>query len=214
VRVVPAAVLVLAAACGRGSSDSNPSPGSSTPDPTRDQARFDAERRPDKVIEALAIGPGSQVADIGAYTGQLTVHVARAVRPGGHVVATDIDNQVLDKLNTRLTQAGVADVLETRVVAPDHPGLEPGPYDAILLSEVDQELCARHVDGPPCSKEDVARWVGEALPVLKPNGRIVITNKVQFKASSLAAMRAAGLVLAHETTPVPTHFIATFTKKR
>jgi precorrin-6B methylase 2 len=201
---------MLAAACGRGSNDSKPTPGSSTPDPNRDQSRFDAERRPDKVIEAMKIGPGSSVADVGAYTGQMTVHVARAVRPGGSVVATDIDTQVLEDLRSRLTEAGVADVLETRVVAPDHPSLDPGPYDAILLSEVDHLLCAR----PPCSSDDVGRWLKEALPVLRPTGRLVITNKLQFKATSLAAMRTAGLVLESETQPVPTHFIATFTKKR
>src|SRR4051794_32158618 len=48
-----------------------------------------AEReQPDKVIAALAIAPGSTVADVGAGTGYFTVRLARAVGATGHVIAT------------------------------------------------------------------------------------------------------------------------------
>ena len=67
-----------------------------------EQARFDAERRPDKVVEALGIKPGSRVADVGAGSGLLTVHLARAVAPNGKVVATDVDGAVLELLAQRL----------------------------------------------------------------------------------------------------------------
>ena len=116
-------VLLVAASCGRNDAEGD-STGASTraPDDTaREQARFDAERRPAKVVEALGIHPGSRVADIGAGSGLLTVHLARAVRPNGRVVATDIDGAVLDLLAQRLKAAGLADVVERRVVAAGTP---------------------------------------------------------------------------------------------
>ncbi len=59
------------------------------------------------MIRALALHPGMVVADVGAGTGLLTAHLARAVSPGGRVVATDIDPLAADKTteNTRLTRA-------------------------------------------------------------------------------------------------------------
>jgi len=198
-------VLLVAASCGRreaegsSGSDGHGSGPSATSDSAREQARFDAERRPEKVVEALGIGPGSRVADIGAGSGLLTVHLARAVRPGGQVIATDIDNAVLDLLQSRLAAAGLADVVERRVVAAEHPELEAASYDAILLAEVDHYF------------SDEIAWLKEATPALKPGGRIVISNRIHHRLRSLAAARSAGLELVSESTPVPTHFIAVFT---
>src|SRR5262245_25394721 len=111
--------LVIAVACGRNHADGDPAGSGSAPttedDYAREQARFDAERRPDKVVEALGIKPGSRVADVGAGSGLLTVHLARAVAPNGKVVATDVDHTVLELLKQRLKTAKLADVVEPRV---------------------------------------------------------------------------------------------------
>jgi ubiquinone/menaquinone biosynthesis C-methylase UbiE len=200
-----AMLLALAVvACGRTSTSTDSPPtgsGSSGPavsDDNREQARFDAERRPEKVIEALGIGPGSRVADIGAGSGLLTVHLARAVAPNGRVIATDIDGAVLDLLAQRLKAAGLSQVVERRVVGADKPELEEGAYDAILLAEVDHYFT------------DPAEWLREATAALKPGGRIVISNRVYHRAQSMAAAKKAGLVLKSESNPVATHFIAVF----
>lgn len=196
--------IALAVACGR-TSPSTDSPqtgsgsgGSTVTDDNREQARFDSERRPEKVIEALGIGPGSRVADIGAGSGLLTVHLARAVAPNGRVIATDIDGAVLDLLAQRLKAAGLSQVVERRVVGADKPELEEGAYDAILLAEVDHYFT------------DPAEWLREATAALKPGGRIVISNRVYHRAQSMAAAKKAGLVLKSESNPVATHFIAVF----
>jgi precorrin-6B methylase 2 len=195
------AFLLLASAC-----EKKPAGGGATGSATtqqndeaaREQARFDAERRPDKVVEALGIKPGSIVADVGAGSGLLTVHLARAVAPNGKVVATDVDGGVLGFLEQRLTSANLADVVDTRVVAADTPGLEPAFYDAILLAEVDHYFT------------DAPAWLREAGKALKPEGRIVISNRIYHRNQSMAAAKKAGLVLITESTPVPTHFIAVF----
>jgi ubiquinone/menaquinone biosynthesis C-methylase UbiE len=193
-------VLLLVASCGRSDSDSDSSAQARPGDDTaREQARFDAERRPEKVVEALGIGPGSRVADIGAGSGLLTVHLARAVRPNGRVVATDIDGAVLDLLQSRLAAAGLANLVERKVVDAEHPGLEAGAYDAILLAEVDHFFA------------DEVGWLKEAAKALKPGGRIVMSNRIHHRQKSMAAALRAGLKLQSESKPVPTHFIAVFT---
>jgi len=195
-------VLLGASGCGsRKDAEGEPTAGSSghsSDDNAREQARFDSERKPEKVVEALGIGPGSTVADVGAGTGLLTVHLARAVAPTGKVVATDIDGAVLELLHSRLAAAGLADVVERRVVGAETPGLEAGAYDAILLAEVDHYF------------SDEVGWLKAAQAALKPKGRIVISNRIHHRTRSMAAAQKAGLVLQSESTPVPTHFIAVF----
>lgn len=170
------------------------------PDPSGDtaQARFDLERQPEIIIRELAIGPGSRVADIGADKGQFTKHLAKAVRPGGRVVATDIDAGVLNYLAERLDNYGLGDVVETRVVPPDSPGLESAAYDVILLSHIDHLLA------------DPVAWLRAAKPALKPNGRIAITNLNQQRAKGVAAAERAGLTLVRESHPTPIHYLAIF----
>lgn len=189
------AVLVAVASCGRGGGDA---PKAGSDDSAREQARFDAERKPEKIVEALAIGPGARVADIGAGSGLLTVHLARAVAPNGSVVATDINGAVLELLAQRLDKLGLGKLVERKVVTADKPGLEPGAYDAILLAEVD------HFFTQPDA------WLAEAKTALKPNGRIVIENRIYHRTQSEAAAKKAGLTLVSESNPLPTHFIAVF----
>jgi ubiquinone/menaquinone biosynthesis C-methylase UbiE len=191
-------VLLAVSGCGRGDTDDSSATPQKSDDSAREQARFDKDRRPDKVVEALGIGPGSRVADIGAGSGLMTVHLARAVRPNGRVVATDIDGAVLDLLQSRLAGAGLADVVERRVVSADQPGLEPGAYDAILLAEVDHYFT------------DEVAWLKAATKALKPGGRIVISNRIHHRPKSMAAAQRAGLKLISDSTPVATHFIAVF----
>jgi 2-polyprenyl-3-methyl-5-hydroxy-6-metoxy-1,4-benzoquinol methylase len=206
--VVVLGLVVAALACDSGKSEqhrpaatpnSDGSGSASGDDATsKEQARFDSERRPDKIVEALGIGPGARVADIGAGSGLLTVHLARAVAPSGKVIATDIDGAVLDLLAERLKAAGLADVVERRVVGADKPELEAGSYDAILLAEVDHYFT------------DPAAWLRDASAALKPGGRIVVSNRVYHRAQSMAAAKKAGLLLKSESNPVPTHFVAVF----
>jgi tRNA A58 N-methylase Trm61 len=197
------AAIAISAACDGGGRASDQARGekhaSSPADYAREQARFDSERHPDDIVAALAIKPGSRVADVGASSGLLTVHLARAVSPSGRVIATDIDSSVLDLLAARLEANGLSSVVERRVVAADTPGLEPNTYDAILLAEVDHYF------------PDPVAWLKSATAALKPGGRIVIANRIHHRTKSLDAAAKAGLVLISESQPVPSEFIATYT---
>ena len=187
-------LIVALAACDRGKKVEAKGEAALIDD--SEQVRFDAERRPDKLIEALALKPGSRVADIGAGSGLLTVHLARAVAPNGKVVATDVDGAVLDLLSQRLKAAKLDGVVEPRVVSADTPGLETAAYDAILLAEVDHYF------------SDPVAWLKSAGAALKPGGRIVLSNRIYHRSQSMAAAKKAGLAVQDESTPMPSHFIA------
>jgi len=149
----------------------------------------------------LRLQPGRVVADVGAGSGLLTVHLARAVSPGGRVVATDIDGAALSSLGARVAAAGLEPLVESRQVKPTDPGLEPGRYDAILLAQVDQYL------------EDRVAWLAAARPALARGGRLVIANRLHHRSAALAAAQAAGLTLVEESRDIPGQFVAVFEVK-
>ena len=163
-----------------------------------DQDRYDRDRQPELIIRALALRPGMVVADIGAGTGFLTAHLARAVSPGGRVVATDIDATVLDYLRSRMAAGGYDHVVEPRVVKPTEPGLEAGRFDAINLAQVDHYF------------DDRTGWLRLALPALKPDGRLAISNRQVHHNAAVAAAEAAGFRLVTEVSDIPGHFVAVF----
>jgi cyclopropane fatty-acyl-phospholipid synthase-like methyltransferase len=205
-RALVLCLVVAAAACGRTTAEGADKRVTADEKPAtvtgsaqeQEQARFDSERHPEKIVEALALRPGDRVADIGAGSGLLTIHLARAVSPNGRVVATDIDGTVLELLAQRMDAAGLGSLVERRVVSADSPNLEPASYDAILLAEVDHYF------------SDPAGWLRAASGALKPGGRIVISNRVYHRAQSMAAAKKAGLVLKTESNPDASRFIAVF----
>jgi len=194
--VRPALFFLLLAACDREGSSAPRDKGKAI-EHRDEEAQFDRERRPDVVIATLGLAPGDVVADVGAGTGLLTVHVARAVAPDGRVVATDVDATVLDLLEARMDDAGLTNV-QHRVVAPNAPGLEAATYDVILLAQVDHYF------------DDAATWLRAAVPSLTPGGKIALTNRVHHRARGLAAAEAAGLHLIRETMDIPGQYVAVF----
>lgn len=195
-----ALVVLLAAACDRGG-DGAPAKGSALPDHPGEQAEFDRERRPDVVIATIGLQPGDVVADVGAGTGLLTIHIARAVSPGGRVVATDVDATVLDLLDARMQEAGLTNV-ERRVVSPGDPALEGATFDVILLAQVDHYF------------DDAEAWLRTAVAALTPGGKIALTNRVHHRARGLAAAKAAGLRLIRETMGIPGQYVAVFSPEQ
>jgi FkbM family methyltransferase len=70
----------------------------------------DGWQQPERVVEALALAPGAQVADLGAGGGYFTFRLADAVGPDGRVFAIDVDPSMLDYLRERVDSEGIANV--------------------------------------------------------------------------------------------------------
>jgi predicted methyltransferase len=153
---------------------------------------YDRYRQPERVVAALGLRRGQRVADIGAGRGYFTFRLAAAVAPEGRVVATDIDDAAIAALQAHTPRTGNVIV---RKVAADDPGLEPGGYDLVLLSEVDQYL------------PDRAAYLTRLRAALAAGGQVVVTNRRLFRAPLLAAAERAGWVPVTETTDLPAHFL-------
>jgi protein-L-isoaspartate O-methyltransferase len=115
------------------------------------------------MAEALALAPGMRVADVGAGDGEYTVMLAREVGEGGHVWATEVDTEALEKTRRRVAEAGHGNV--TTVVGDQREtGLPAGCCDAIFL-----RLVYHHFTEPPAMRRSL-------LHALRPGGRLAVVE--------------------------------------
>lgn len=117
----------------------------------------------DRLVEALAIEPGSTVADIGAGSGYISRPLARAVGEAGRVYAVDIELSLLTALMRR-AEAEDLDTIVPVFAAPHAPRLQAGCCDLILFSN-SYHMIAGRVD-----------YVERLAPMLKPGGRIAVLS--------------------------------------
>jgi ubiquinone/menaquinone biosynthesis C-methylase UbiE len=89
----------------------------------------------DRIMESLDLRPGLRVADLGCGSGYFTIPVARAVMPGGTVLAIDAWQEMLDYLERRLEIEGLGNVEPVKVER-DDPRLPPAGVDLILMVDV------------------------------------------------------------------------------
>ena len=160
-----------------------------------ERAAYERDRQPARLIEALHLQTGEVVADVGAGAGYLTHRLARAVGPTGRVIATDVDASALARIETSPESTAGEAPIATRLVSPDAPGLEPGVYDLILLSEVDQYL------------PDRARYLAALAHALRPRGRIAVTNRHVYRAPLALAAAQAGLTLVAPSIDLPARYL-------
>ena len=85
----------------------------------------------DRVIEALKIGPGDRVVDLGAGTGLFTWPLAEAVGADGMVYAVDINQELLTHIEEKGAVLGLS-VVQTVLAAAEDP-LIPEPVDLVFI---------------------------------------------------------------------------------
>jgi ubiquinone/menaquinone biosynthesis C-methylase UbiE len=157
-------------------------------------------------MDALGVGEGVVVADLGAGSGWFTIWLAGRVGPNGMVYAEDIQRQMIDSITRRVERMGLKNV-RTVLGMPNDPRL-PAPVDAVLIVDSYHEM-----EQPVTLLKNVARY-------LKPNGRIGIVN---FKSDGggpgpdiedrvdpervIADARAAGLTLQSRQTFLKYHYM-------
>jgi predicted methyltransferase len=103
-----------------------------------DKAR-DAWQRPEAVMDALGIKPGSIVADIGAGEGYFTFHIAHRVGPKGKVYAEDILEDEVNNIRERAAKEKLPQV-EAILGAKDDPKLPEGSLDSVLIVNAYHEM--------------------------------------------------------------------------
>lgn len=134
-----------------------------------DPAR-DGWQRPEELVEALRIPPGSRVADIGAGTGYFNPHLARAVGASGKVLAIDVEPSLVAHMQQRADQEHTP-VVEARLGTAHDPGIRPeDAVDLVLLVDTYHHIDQRRA------------YFSTLRDVLSPGARLVI---VDFKPGEL-----------------------------
>lgn len=91
----------------------------------------DATERPQELVDAMALKPGSTVADIGTGIGYMLPYLSRAVEPSGHVFAEDIFDDFLAAAKQRAREQKLGNVEFIKGTETD-PRLPDGGVDVIL----------------------------------------------------------------------------------
>ncbi len=111
-----------------------------------------------ELLRFAGVAPGHVVLDVAAGTGAVTREAARAVGPGGRVVASDLSEDML-----------------AQVIRDD----EPAPVETVVCSATELDLASGMFDVVLCQQglqffPDRTAAVDEMRRVLRPGGRVAI----------------------------------------
>jgi len=99
----------------------------------------DVWNRPDQIMDALGIGDGMAVAELGAGGGWFTIRLARRVGPNGVVYAEDIQRQMIAAIQGRIERENLKNV-RTQLGTPSDPRLPKNILDAVVIVDTYHEI--------------------------------------------------------------------------
>lgn len=111
---------------------------------TGDLTIFDSPGREDRlqinrVMDLLDIGPGKNVADIGAGSGWFTVRAARRVTTSGTIYAVDVNPAAIEYIDRRSQKEKLTNI-KTILGHDDNALLPAGEIDAVLMLKTYHEI--------------------------------------------------------------------------
>ncbi|MFK7813760.1 MAG: class I SAM-dependent methyltransferase [Maribacter sp.] len=119
-----------------------------------------------KIFDLAEIKKGDQVADVGCHEGYLSFHLSKRVGEKGKVFAVDVEEYRLDNLKDYMQEREV-DNIEVILGDYDNPKLPQGSLDVVIVMDTYHEM------------DDYMDILGHIKKALKPNGRILILEKLK-----------------------------------
>jgi ubiquinone/menaquinone biosynthesis C-methylase UbiE len=178
-----------------------------------DRPERDQDQKPTQVVEALALKPGTYVADLGAGSGYFTRRFVEAIGNTGKVYVIDIEPEALKYVEDSLVHMHRSFEAEFILARPDSPKIPFESVDVIFICNTYHHLADR---------SDYFRNVRSSL---KQGGRIAIidfyhderSGELGFpkrhlvpKEKVVEEMSAAGYRLAREHTFLPKQYFLEF----
>jgi ubiquinone/menaquinone biosynthesis C-methylase UbiE len=117
----------------------------------------------DRLVQYLQVQPGMRVAEIGAGDGSLTVAMAKAVGPDGHVYSNEISDDRRAAIRSAVEAAGLRNVTIVESAAAS-ANLPDGCCDALFMRNV-----YHHFGDPATMNASLFR-------ALRPGGRLAVID--------------------------------------
>ena len=121
------------------------------------------QERTDLLVAALQLRPGMLVADVGAGTGYLSRRMARAVMPGGKVLAVDVQPEMVGLLQAMVRQTGLTQI-EPSLGTEVDVKLPASSIDLAIMVDVYHELAFPY------------EVMASIILALKPGGQLVFVE--------------------------------------
>lgn len=122
----------------------------------------DAVASSESILDSLDLRAGMRVLDLGCGPGRVSLPAAKRVAPDGEVVALDIQQAMLDRLQEETKKRGIDNVRPLRAGAGNHK-LE-GPFDRAVMAFVLGEIPNRQAA------------LQEVFEVMKPGGVLAVVE--------------------------------------
>lgn len=116
-----------------------------------------------EVLERIGLRPGLRALELGAGPGYMSIEAARILGPEGHLTAVDVQPQMVATLAEKIEEAQLTNV-EARVADTRSLPFPSNSFDLVFATAVLGVL------------PDKGRALREIRRVLKPNGRLSITE--------------------------------------
>ena len=121
----------------------------------------DSKNKPDQILEAIALKPGQNIADIGAGGGYFSLRFAEMVGRKGKVYAIDINPDFLEFIKNSAKEKKLNNVI-TNLATEDGLDLPEKSLDFIFMRNISHHISNR------------VEYFGSLKKFLKPDGKIII----------------------------------------
>ncbi len=116
----------------------------------------------EKLFSRIGIAQGQYIADVGAGTGFFSMPLSQAVGPHGKVYAIDVSQKMLDKINVKINDEGIENVVPVLSREVEIP-IEESTIDIVFTSAVFHEMRG-------------SGTINEIRRILKPGGKFIVID--------------------------------------